>query len=73
MNYIVWAFEPLPYEFRANHKLKTLDMLYKKEVQYGHNILTKTYIENNITIHSLLNKETEEELCLIKAQWEKDA
>ena len=29
-NYIVWAFEPLSFEFRSEYKLKTLDMLFKK-------------------------------------------
>lgn len=68
-NYIVWAFETLPREFRANHKLKTLDILYKKEVSFGHNIISKLKTENNTTYHVLTNKETNEDLCLLEAQW----
>ena len=38
-NYIVWAFEPLDFDFRSNYKLKTLDMVFKKEIKYGSTIL----------------------------------
>lgn len=68
-NYIVWAFESLGYEFRKNQKLKSLDMLFKKEIKYGHQICSQVEISENKTIHLLKNKETGEELCQIQAEW----
>ena len=32
-NYIVWAFEPLDFEFKTNRKIRTLDIVYKKEAK----------------------------------------
>src|SRR5574344_1675339 len=67
-NYIVWAFETLPQEHRLVNKLKTLDILYKKEVKFGYNIISKVHIdkETNTTYHVLVNKETQEDLCLLQ-------
>jgi len=71
-NYIIWAFEALPYEFKSKHKLKTLDIVYKKEITYGHNIISQLqlYKENKTSTHILKNATTNEELCLINAKWE---
>lgn len=67
VNYIVWAFEPLDFEFRKAKKLKTLDMVFKKEVKYGNKIISQVEISGDCTNHIL--KRDDEELCLIKAQW----
>lgn len=68
-NYIVWAFEPLDFNFRRTHKLKTLDMMFKKEITYGLGVSVKVKIDNNITTHELINAQTGEDLCLISAEW----
>ncbi|MDD3593648.1 MAG: thioesterase [Candidatus Gastranaerophilales bacterium] len=68
-NYILWAFEALPIEFRSSKKLKKLDLTYKKEVKYGNNIVSKVQITDNTTIHVIKNASTDEELCSILAQW----
>ena len=68
-NYIVWALEPLPYEFRSTHKIKTIDMIYKKEARYGEPIISELEITNNTTIHRLKNQQNED-LCLIECSWE---
>lgn len=68
-NYIVWAFEPLDFEFRSTKRLKSLDIIYKKEVQYGNKILSKAKIEGNTTTHMIINSSTGEDLCNIKAEW----
>jgi len=70
-NYIIWAFETLPYEFKATHRLKTLDIVYKKEIAYGQNIISKLELdeENKTSTHILKNATTQDELCLIKAVW----
>ena len=69
-NYIIWALEPLPYEFQANHKLKTIDMAYKKEIKYGEKLISEVQITNgNTTIHSLKHAQTGEELCVLNCIW----
>lgn len=71
-NYIVWAFETLPYEFREKHKLKTLDIAYKKEIAYGHDIISQVELnlETKTSTHILKNKTTDEELCFVYAEWD---
>lgn len=68
-NYIVWAFEPLDFEFRKAKKLKTLDMVFKKEITYGYKVLSQIEIKDNQTIHILKCVQTGEDLCLITAEW----
>lgn len=69
-NYIIWAFEPLEFDFRSKHYLKTLDIAFKKEIKYGDKILSQIEIDDNHkTRHVLKNAKTGEELCLINAVW----
>lgn len=70
-NYIVWAFEVLPYEFRGKHKLKTLDVVYKKEITYGHSIISQTLLDegSKTSLHVVKNASNGDELCLVKALW----
>ncbi len=68
-NYIIWAFEPLGFDFLNNNKLKILDMVFKKEIKYGNKVLSQIEISDNKTNHVVKNAETGEELCLIGAEW----
>lgn len=68
-NYIIWAFEPLDFEFRSSKKLMTLDIMFKKEIKYGGKVLSQIEISDDITNHVLKNSETGEDLCLICAKW----
>ena len=56
-------------EFKDKYKLKTLDMLYKKEIQYGNTVLSEVQIDDNIAKISVKNKTTDEDLCLVKAEF----
>ncbi|MBR1754280.1 hypothetical protein IJ732_05525 [bacterium] len=69
-NYPVWAFEALPLEFRKTHKPKTIDMVYKKDIAYGNTVVSKLVLNGDKTNHLLMNKETEEQLCLIDIEWQ---
>lgn len=69
MHYIVWALEALPKEYRDCHLLKTLDMVYKKEVQYGNRVLSEAQIDDNIVKIVVKNKNTDEDLCVINAEF----
>jgi len=68
-NYICWAFEPLDFEFRRSYKLKTVDMVYKKEVPYGAKVLSQAAVSGTNTVHVLKNAETGEEFCTVSAEW----
>ena len=68
-NYIVWAIEPLSFDFRRSHKLKTVDMMFKKEITYGNSVLSEVAIDGNKTIHAVKNSQTGEELCVMNAEW----
>lgn len=68
-NYIVWAFEPLDFEFRKKHKLRVLDMVFKKEITYGNKVLSQVEVNDNITTHILKNSTTGDELCVVRAEW----
>jgi len=68
-NYIVWAIEPLDFDFRRSHKLKTIDMMFKKEITYGSGVLSEVAIDGNNTIHAVKNAKTGEELFIMNAEW----
>lgn len=69
--YITWAMEALDYDFRASHKLKNLDIYFKHEVKYGDDILSLVKIdrENKISEHLIKNASTDEEVCLLRAEF----
>ena len=68
-NYIVWAFEPLSFEFKNNHKIKTIDMIFKKEARFGEKFVSQVeFKDENITIHKLQNLEGED-LFLAECVW----
>lgn len=68
-NYIVWAFEPLSFEFKNTHRIKTIDMIYKKEARFGEKLVSQIEFKNNkTTIHRLQNTESED-LFLLECEW----
>ena len=70
-NYIVWALEPLDYEFKANHKPKTIDMIFKIEANYTVSILSQIqFIDDCTTVHAIKNAITGEDLCLFQCKWD---
>ena len=72
-NYIIWALEPLDFNFRSSHKIKNLDIQFKKEVKYGTKIISQIeFINENTTVHVIKNSKTDEELCLVEILWEKE-
>ena len=71
-NYIIWAFEPLSWKFKSENKLKVLDIVYKKEIKYGKHVVSQVQINDSTTTHILKDSNTQEELCQIKAVWEKN-
>ena len=69
-NYVVWAFEPLNYEYKSNHKIKTIDMTFKKEAKFGEKLTSFVELkDDNTTIHSLKNQQGEE-LFQLQCVWQ---
>ncbi len=68
-NYIVWAFEPLSFEFKKSHKIKNIDMVFKKEVKYGEKIIVQVeLLDEKNTVHIIKNMNGDE-ICLIQCNW----
>lgn len=72
-NYIAWATETLPYDFRVENSLAEVEIQYKKECTYGMVVLSQVEYdeEKNITLHSLKNAASLENLCDIRIRWKK--
>ena len=69
-NYIVWALEPLSFEFKSSHKIKTLDMAFKKEAKFGETLKSQIeFQDENSTTHRLVNL-AGEELYQLQCRWE---
>jgi len=70
-NYIAWATEAMPYEFLSENSISEIEIYYKKEAKYGMKILSQTEIQpdSNITLHTLKDSSTGEELALIRIHW----
>ena len=68
-NYIIWALEVLNRECLNNHKIKTLDMMFKKEARYDEVVISQVeFLEKNKTLHRLANKDNED-LCNLEITW----
>ena len=68
-NYIVWAFETLPKEFKDTHKIKTLDMVFKKEIKFGNTVVSEAQIDDNLAKIVVKNKNTNDELCAVNVEF----
>lgn len=69
-NYIIWALEPLPYEWKHERKLKNIDIVFKKEIKCGEQLICKVQkIDEHTTLHALIHAQTQEDLCWVKCEW----
>lgn len=68
-NYIVWAFEPLDFNYRNKHKIKTIDMLYKKEAAYGEKLISYVEFKDDLTSVHCLKNSSGEDLCQVECCW----
>lgn len=69
-NYIIWALEPLDCTFRTQHKLKTVDMFFKKEIKLGEKLVSSVqFLDEKTTVHVLSHAQTKEDLCLLCCTW----
>lgn len=68
-NYMVWALETLPQDFRLKHAPKTIDIKYRKEIGLNGKVLSQIQKNENITLHVIKDASDKEELCSIKIEW----
>lgn len=68
-NYIVWAMEPLDADFKNNHKIKTLDIVFKKEAKYSEELLVQVEFKNELNTVHIIKNAANEKLCLIECVW----
>ena len=68
-NYIIWAFETLGFDFKNSHKIKTIDMVYKKEAKFGEKVFSQVeFLNDTVSLH-LLKNEAGEELFNLQCEW----
>src|SRR5574344_978823 len=53
VNYVIWALETLDFDFKNEHTVKKMEIVYKKELKYGATVLVQTDFdkENFISNH----------------------
>jgi len=68
--YLAWALRPLPDEFRRQHSLNVLDMVFKKEITAGQKIkVLVKFLAPDHTLH-LLQDELGGTLAVIQGKWQ---
>jgi len=68
-NYIIWALEPLDFGFKSEHKLKTLDLMFKKEAKYGEKVIVEVEYKDELTTVHRIKNTNDEDLCLVECCW----
>ena len=68
-NYISWALETLPYDFRNNNTVSNIDILLKNDTTAGEIIIAQTKINNFQTIHVIKNKADNTDLAHLNIEW----
>lgn len=68
-NYISWALETLPYDFRNNNTVSNVDILLKNDTTAGETIIAQTKINNFQTIHVIKNKADNTDLAHLNIEW----
>ena len=68
-NYISWALETLPYDFRNNNTVSNIDILLKNDTTAGETIIAQTKINDFQTVHVIKNKADNTDLAHLNIEW----
>ncbi len=74
--YLEWLLEAIPARIYDNYRLKSLEIVYKKETMYGgsicsgYSILSEKNTEAELT-HAILDNDSKTELAIAKTSWQK--
>jgi acyl-ACP thioesterase len=72
--YLGWAIETIPYETISNSDISHIDIIFRKEIQYGGSVevINKTKeFEDKIEIIHMITSEKGDLLCQLKTIWTK--
>ncbi len=74
--YIEWILEAVPARIYDNYRIKSLEIIYRKETRYGNAVCSDYSISAEKSteaelIHTILDKDLKTELAIAKTLWEK--
>lgn len=69
-NYIVWALDSLPVDFRMKNFVKTMDIKFKKEALVDTKIAVISDLKQNVSCHKITNCPDGDELANIYVEWQ---
>lgn len=74
--YVEWALEAIPQEVYDEYMLSTIDVVYKKETNYGAAIYSNCKAVKRDALscefaHSILSKDDSTVVCLISTEWKR--
>ena len=68
-NYIVWALDSLPVDFRMKNFVKTMDIKFKKEALADTKIIVVSDLKQNVSCHKISSSDGDE-LANIYIEWQ---
>ncbi|MGI6681433.1 MAG: acyl-[acyl-carrier-protein] thioesterase [Bdellovibrionota bacterium] len=69
-NYLKFVLNTLSFDFLLKTSIKEIEINYKKEVKIDDIIIVETeFKDNNITLHNIKNKKTNEDLTSFRILW----
>lgn len=72
-NYIVWALESLPIDFRMKYCVKSIDIKFRKEISLGESVLAESILIDEAdevkSVHFIKDAKTQEELASVLVFW----
>ena len=73
VNYIEWAIETIPLEVSKKYQLKQLEISFRAESKFGDSVISQAqeFEKNELKtyVHSLTNRNKEQELAIARSQW----
>lgn len=74
--YIAWAIESVPFEIATEYDLSHIDIIYRKEIQYGNTVDIKSKIndfEDKVEIIHMAQSDKGDLLCQLKTVWSRQS
>lgn len=68
-NYLKWALENVPIDILKDKRIENIKINFRKESLYGDTIIVNTEQNENLFIHEIVNKSTNEKLALVETKF----
>ncbi len=69
--YVLWASEGVDVEYRKTHVPCGVEINFKKAVKLGEDVVVRTHMDGDESIHSIIKKDDEAELVRCRIKWQK--